>query len=781
MRFLKFTEKRRDLLKNRRALDTDTDRQIAMSQLDVRAKLAPRMAAAGLLVAIALAWSFWDHADFKILRFGFAAVVACYIGLIPTARLWLLERDRIRRLTTFKVVFASLSFTLGIAWSVVLMFGLRHANLVQTSTLYALAVGLMSTPVFVGPALYAFALWTPITIGSFLAIMIDAATPPIPSLIGLLSYAFLTFTSILSVNASTIDRELKRIEAERQNALIGLLLRDFQEGTSDFLWEADANLDLVRPSARFAEAALTTQAALGATSIIRFLTDHRARCINQTNDGVIATLIDHVGRRQPFHEQRVELSFGTETRCWSITGKPILGAEGQFIGYRGVGSDVTAIRQAERQIDHIARHDNLTGLANRMSFDAALASLCANPDDGAALLCIDLDHFKSVNDRFGHQTGDALLVAAVQRILGCVREHDRPFRLGGDEFGIILPTTDQATAELIAARIVHHLAQPFRIDQVNLTIGACVGIAMVTANDQNPADVHHAADLALYRAKAEGRGTHRAFAAQAETEARQTRDIKFALNNDLDLGAFYLEYQPIVALATGHATSVEALVRWDHPQYGVLRPDLFIPEAEHSGAIIPIGRHVLAIACDFAATLPDEVSVAINLSAVQVHDAGLIETIANNLARNALAPGRIVFELTETAILNITPETVATLDGIKALGCRLSLDDFGSGFSSIATLYYVQFDRLKIDRTLIHDAMGDCRRRAILRNITHLAREIGMRVTGEGVESEQMKTALTDLGFDHGQGSLFSPALRDAALHDWLNYRMQALPDDTAA
>ncbi|SIQ16172.1 diguanylate cyclase (GGDEF) domain-containing protein [Acidiphilium rubrum] len=767
--------------KNSDRASSDIRRQIELSQLGVRATLAPRMGLTGFIVAAALSWSFWDHHDAFALRSGLIGVFASYIGLFAISASWWRDHRRNDRLKRYQFLFCLVASLIGVFWSAVIMFGLRDANLIQTSTLYALAVGLMSAPAFSGPALYAFALWIPITIGSFLAIMIDAATPPIPSLIGLLSYAFLTFTSILSVNASTIDRELKRIEAERQNALIGLLLRDFQEGTSDFLWEADADLDLVRPSARFAEAAFTTEAALDGTSIIRFLTDHRARCVNQTNDGVIATLIDHVGRRQPFHEQRVELSFGTEIRCWSMTGKPILGADGQFIGYRGVGSDVTAIRQAERQIDHIARHDNLTGLANRMSFDAALASLCATPGDGAALLCIDLDHFKSVNDRFGHQTGDALLVAAVQRILGCVREHDRPFRLGGDEFGIILPTTDQATAELIAARIVHHLAQPFRIDQVNLTIGACVGIAMVTANDQNPADVHHAADLALYRAKAEGRGTHRAFAAQAETEARQTRDIKFALNNDLDLGAFYLEYQPIVALATGHATSVEALVRWDHPQYGVLRPDLFIPEAEHSGAIIPIGRHVLAIACDFAATLPDEVSVAINLSAVQVHDAGLIETIANNLARNALAPGRIVFELTETAILNITPETVATLDGIKALGCRLSLDDFGSGFSSIATLYYVQFDRLKIDRTLIHDAMGDCRRRAILRNITHLAREIGMRVTGEGVESEQMKTALTDLGFDHGQGSLFSPALRDAALHDWLNYRTQALPDDTAA
>lgn len=372
-------------------------------------------------------------------------------------------------------------------------------------------------------------------------------------------------------------------------------------------------------------------------------------------------------------------------------------------------------------------------------------------------------------------------MAVVQRILGCVREHDRPFRLGGDEFGIILPNTDQTVADGIAARIVERLAQPFRIDEVNLTIGACVGIAMVTTADQNPVDVYHAADLALYRAKSEGRGTHRAFAAESKSEAERARDLKFALNNDLDLRAFYLEYQPIVALADGRLTAVEALVRWDHPTYGVLRPDFFIPEAEHSGAIIPIGRHIIAIACAFAATLPDDVSVAINLSAVQVHDAELVDTIASSLARNALAANRIVFELTETAILNITPETVATLDRIKAQGCRLSLDDFGSGFSSIATLYYIPFDWLKIDRSLIHDAMGDRRRGSILRNITHLARDLGMHVTGEGVENDQMKAALVELGFDHGQGSLFSPPLRDAALHAWLTGRKQVLMGETAA
>lgn len=759
----------------------DADQQIGIAQLDMRAKLAPRMALTGLLVAVALAWSFWHHADFQVMRFGFGAVIVCYLGLVPTARFWLNERQRIERLKLYKIAFATLSFSLGVSWSIVLLFGLAHANLVQTSTLYALAVGLMSAPVFVGPALYAFALWIPITIGSFLAIVINAATPPIPSLIGLFSYAFLTLTSILSVNASTIDRELKRIEAERQKDLVGLLLRDFQEGSSDFLWEADAALDLVNPSPRFAEAAYTTAERLEGMSIIRFLTDHRARCIDGVNDGVVAALIDHVGRRQPFHEERVELGFGTQTRCWSITGKPIITADGRFTGYRGVGSDVTAIRAAEQKIDHIARHDNLTGLANRMSFDAALAGACNTPGTGAALLCIDLDHFKSVNDRFGHQTGDALLIAVVQRMLGCLRVQDRPFRLGGDEFGIILPESDQPTAEVIAARIVERLSTPFRIDAIDLTIGACIGIAMITTDGQNPAAIHYAADLALYRAKAEGRGTYRAFAAESEHQASQARDIKFALNNALDLDEFYLEYQPIVMLATGRLAAVEALVRWHHKRYGVLGPDLFIPEAEHSGAIIAIGRHVIALACAFAATLPHEVAVAINLSAVQLHDAGLIETITACLARHGLAPGRIEFELTETAILDITPQTTAALNGIKALGCRLSLDDFGSGYSSIATLYYFQFDRLKIDRSLTRDAMGDSRRRTILRNITHMARDIGIVVTGEGAQDEMLRTALVELGFDHGQGSLFSPPLRDAALHAWLVDRSDPRAESTAA
>jgi len=739
-------------------------RQIELSQLSVRATLAPRMALTGGAVALALIWSFWDHQHRTIIRSAFIGILTVYVVLSVIAKLWSIDRHRDRHFRQYQLSFSLTAAAVGIGWSVVLIFGLQNANLVQTSTLYALAVGLMSAPAFSGPALYALSLWIPITIGAFIAIAVDAATPPIPSLVGLTGYAFLTFTTILSVNASTIDRELKRIDAEQQKELVNLLLRDFQEGSSDFLWETNAELDLLSPSPRFAQAARTTPDALIGQSIIRFLTDHRARCAGTTNDSVVAALLDLVGQRQPFHEQRVELAFGAESRCWSITGKPIISADGRFTGYRGVASDVTEIHDAERKIDHIARHDNLTGLANRMSFDAALAAICADPGSGAALLCLDLDHFKSVNDRFGHKTGDALLVAAVQRMLRCLRAQDRPFRLGGDEFGIILPETSLANADAIGARIVAHLGEPFRIDAVNLTIGTSVGIAMITAPGQSASDIYHAADLALYRAKAEGRGTHRASTAEPDATANRARDVKFALNNALNLDEFYLDYQPIIRLATGEISAVEALARWRHPQYGILAPDLFIPEAEHSGAIIPIGRHVIAAACAFAATIPAAIAVAINVSAVQLHDASLLETIATCLATHGIAPARLEFELTETAMLDITPQTVAALEGIKALGCGLSLDDFGAGYSSIATLFYFQFDRLKIDRSLIRDAIGESRRRIILRNITRMARDIGIIVTGEGAETEQHRTALIELGFDDVQGNLFSPPLPAAEL-----------------
>lgn len=727
------------------------------------------MAATGFAVAVALAWSFWNRPNPAILRIGFIGIFASYAALFLISRLWFRLRLKTIRIEPFQLAFATSAAIIGIFWSVVLTAGLQDADLAQTSVLYALAVGLMSAPAFSGPALYALSLWIPVTIGALVAVIVNETTSVIPTLVGLFSYALLTLSSIIYVNARTIEREVRRIDAEQQREVIGLLLRDFQEGSSDFLWETTAELDLVNPSSRFVDAARTTPARLASMSLIRFLTDHRAETSDGPSADAIARLIEQIGRGEPFHETRVVLRFGDAERCWSLTGKPILDTGGRFAGYRGVGSDVTAYRQVELQIAFIARHDSLTGLANRMSFNTALQAICANPmPGGAALLCLDLDHFKSVNDRFGHQTGDAMLVAATGRICQCLRAQDQTFRLGGDEFAILLPHTTRRDAEAIADRIVRRLAEPFAVEDVTLTIGACAGIAMILEPGHLPETIHHAADLALYHAKSEGRGTLRVFNQDSERETTVTRQINAALVNDFDSQTFFLEYQPIVSLESGRLTAVEALIRWDHAIYGILPPSRFIPAAEHNGSIVRIGAQVIDMACAFATRLPASVSISINLSPIQLHDPALPTRIATALARNHLGRGRIEFELTETAILDLNPQTLAVLGEISALGCRIGLDDFGSGYSSIATLYYFDFDRLKIDRSLIRDAMDDPRRRTILRNMTRLAREIGLEVTGEGVETEQYIKALAELGFDAAQGSVFSAPLLDAALLDWI-------------
>ncbi len=727
------------------------------------------MVVTGVAVALALSWSFWNHGDSPLLRTAFGGVFASYFTLILIVRLWWLERHRNERFGLFQFVFCCVPASIGIFWSLVLIAGLRHADLVQTSTLYALAVGLMSAPAFTGPAVYALALWIPVTIGSLIALLIDSPTPPVVSLVGLISYAFLTFTSILSVNARTIDRELKRIEAQRQSELIGLLLRDFEEGSSDWLWETDTNLNVVRPSGRFAEVAGKTLKQMNSMSLIDFLRDHARRSGVAGSMGMADALIGQIGRFEPFRDRKVALQLGRDLRWWSLTGKPVFGGDGRFAGYRGVSSDITDYQRAEQKIAFIARHDSLTGLANRLSFDQALKVICDDPGvKGGALLCLDLDHFKVVNDSFGHKTGDALLVAVAKRIASSIREEDLAFRLGGDEFAVILPGSDRDEAMAVAGRIVTRLAHPFHCNGISVRVGACVGITQIGMAERTADKVQHEADLALYRAKAEGRATFRLFDPEQDKHAELAQELNFELNNALGDQVFFLDYQPIVAIDTGRVTSVEALIRWNHPRHGVLHPDQFIAVAEQSGAIIPIGALVIGMACAFAATLPDPVAVSVNLSPVQLHDATLIAKIAAALERNRLRPGRIEFELTETTLLDMSAHTLAILHEIKTLGCRIGLDDFGSGYSSVATLYYFQFDTLKIDRTLLWDAANDVRKRKILGNIVRLAKDIGLVVTGEGAETEDHMALLRDLGFDNAQGFNVCTPLKDAKMLEWL-------------
>ncbi|WP_291343976.1 bifunctional diguanylate cyclase/phosphodiesterase [Acidiphilium sp. 20-67-58] len=750
-------------------LPAQTRRQIEISLLDMRAALVPRMVVTGGTVAGILAWEFHDllHSA-PLIATGLAGLATCYVLLMIVATLWS-RRAAEAQPALFKALFCGLALLIGVFWACIEIGGLRHATGQQASLVYAVIVGLISTAAFSGPALYALVYWAPVTAGAAIALVTNTAHPPVTSLIGLGSYALLTFTTILYVNANTMEREFRRLEAERQSEVINLLLRDFEEGASDFLWETDASLTLLRPSPRFAEAARTTQEALAGQSLVRFLVEHGQPSPEQSCAPSIGNLLYHIGRRETFNEKSAPLFFAGEERCWSFAGKPVFDRDGQFVGYRGVGSDVTAHRHAERRIAHIARHDSLTGLGNRMGFDEVLHGACASPvGAGTGLICLDLDHFKSVNDRFGHKAGDELLQAAAGRLLACVRSHDRCFRLGGDEFAILLPDATIADVEAVTRRIIDRLADPFRLADITVAIGCCAGIAMIARAGIQPEDVLHAADLALYRAKESGRGAVRMFDPENDRQTTRLRQLDASLVNEFERQSFFLQFQPIVRLESGAVTTIEALVRWQHPQYGILPPDQFIPASEHNGTIIRIGAYVIDAACAFAATLPEQIAVAINLSPVQLYDPLLLERIGNALARHKLGRGRIEFELTETAILDVSPTTRDILDAIRALGCRLALDDFGAGYSSISTLYYFPFDRLKIDRALIRDSLDDARRRSILLHVGRMAHDIDLTLTAEGLETEAHRTRLIELGFDEGQGALFSMPMDGEALHAWL-------------
>ena len=322
-----------------------------------------------------------------------------------------------------------------------------------------------------------------------------------------------------------------------------------------------------------------------------------------------------------------------EERSWSLTGKPILNKAGAFAGYHGVGSDITSQRRSQEQIAFLARHDSLTKLPNRVLFNEVLHQACARcQEEGLALLCLDLDEFKLVNDTYGHATGDGLLIAVGERIRGCLREGDVAARLGGDEFAIILLTDDVEEATAIARRIIERVNRPYYFDNQLVTIGISVGISMAPQDHTAPSGLMKNADLALYRAKADGRGVWRLYDPDMDERLQDRRSLQLDLRKALAREEFFVEFQPIVELATGRVLSTEALLRWRHPERGLLSPAQFIPMAEEAGLIGTIGTWVLNQACRTAAGWPAPLRVAVNLSPLQFRGGNLVQVVGRSAA-----------------------------------------------------------------------------------------------------------------------------------------------------
>ncbi|WFU16301.1 EAL domain-containing protein [Bradyrhizobium sp. CB3481] len=455
----------------------------------------------------------------------------------------------------------------------------------------------------------------------------------------------------------------------------------------------------------------------------------------------------------------VELMNG---RTFKIRHRPMPGG-----GWVATHEDITEQRQSEVKIEYMAHHDALTDLANRVLLNDRLEHALVRVESCkmVAVHHLDLDQFKAVNDTFGHPCGDKLLRIVAERLRALAADADTIARMGGDEFVIVQAAiADPADATALAQRAIDALSEPYDIDGQQAVIGVSIGISVGPGDGSNPDKLLRNADLALYRAKSDGRGTFRFFEPVMDLQMQTRRIMEQDLRRALPAGEFELHYQPVVNLASKEISGFEALIRWNHPTKGLISPATFIPLAEEIGFIVPMGEWVIRQACATAAQWPEHLHVAVNISAIQFRSPGLMQVIVSALAASGLSPTRLEIEITESVLLHHKETTLALLHQLRALGIRIAMDDFGTGYSSLTYLQSFPFDKIKIDRSFVKNITENSSSLNIVRAVAALANGMGMTATAEGVETAEQLHSIASEGCTEMQGFLFSKPLPAAEI-----------------
>ncbi|MEO8296753.1 MAG: EAL domain-containing protein [Burkholderiales bacterium] len=595
-------------------------------------------------------------------------------------------------------------------------------------------------------------------------------------------------TVVLSVRwtaASFLARLVAEGAAERQRDLVGLLLHDFEEHASDALWETDADGRLSHVSPRLsAMLGRPSEQLIGrpAGEVFQISPEMADDRVELNDDAASHSLQRRLSQQQPFHDQvylfRTVDSGGLEQSGWvQLAAKPLLDTKARHVGWRGVASNVTREHEAQLHITKLAFRDMVTGLHNRYSFQIRLGQIveqasAAQPGAGrsCALVCMDLDGFKTVNDALGHDIGDGLLRSVAERLSALLLPQDLFARLGGDEFGFIfdgVSTADEAGAR--AAQLLDALRTPLEVCGASVPIGASLGIAMVPQDGTSAEVVLKSADLALYAAKAGGRGQYRFFLPQMGARVLHRLSIERALREALQGDQLSLVYQPQLDLFTGELLGFEALLRWNHPDLGQVSPADFVPVAEDAGLIGQIGDWVLHRACLDACTWSRPLRVAVNLSPLQIMAQDLIGAVRDALQRSGLSPRRLEVEVTESVLLNETSTALSQLHALHQLGACIALDDFGTGYSSMAYLRRFPFDKLKIDRAFVRELVSGQDARAIVKAMLDVAAALRMETVAEGVETLEELHALHALGCKAIQGFFLARPMASTAVADFLD------------
>ena len=743
------------------SVDGPLARHFRARQIQALLSLLPLVLIGNAVNASAILWAFWHRVHPAGLVLWAVVVVG---GVVLVSMGWRrLIRDSGKALASrrsSRLVAAHVAL-FALAWSVVpaFLFPLTtHADELLVSTMMVGMIcggGFMLGPHAVAASAYVGVLSLACAVGLMRSSYAGNAV-----LSGLMVVYAATMWGIVLTSARLFMSRLRaEAESDRQKQLVDLLLRDFEEHASDWLWEIAANGHLRHVSSRLAQAFGLPARLLLQRSFIELLYG-LVPPNDPDGEAALANLTSHLRMGQPFRDLELPVMMNQEIRWWSLTAKPLLDDRGRTSGWRGVGADVTQARKARDDLARLANYDSLTGLANRHRFSAVLNQMStegAGRQSPCCLIFLDLDNFKTVNDTLGHGVGDQLLRVVAKRLKSCVRDGDLLARLGGDEFALLsLLNMSKEDARVLAARLVDALSEPVQLDGVLVEISTSVGVALAPQDGQDPQALLQCADLALYAAKSAGRNTYRFFEPEMAESTLARARLQQELGHALATEQFTLHFQPQLNLRTGEVKGFEALVRWVHSERGLIGPAEFIPVAEETGQIVPLGTWVLRSACRAAVTWPSHLRVAVNLSAVQFRCSSVVEMVDEALAETGLAPERLELEITESALIDDDAGAQAVLDALRSRGVRVAMDDFGTGYSSLAYLRRFSMDKLKIDGMFVRSLDRDVDAQAVVTAIISLARALKLDTTAEGIETEEQLTMLRALGCDDVQGFLIA-------------------------
>ena len=651
-----------------------------------------------------------------------------------------------------------------LAWGVALLLFVEYAGRTEHFALWTLVAMLIAGSVVTMSA-------APIATVLFAAIGGGAGVLSF-LLHGEISYALVTAVFLFTAMAGAVDSARTFLAARiaeagvtEKDQVVSLLLREFEENEADWLWQIDINRRIRSPSPRFAYALGHDPQEIAGQSFIRMISGKAWE--NGQFPPSLHDLAEKLKRRESFSNLIVQVDVQGSRRWWELSGTPMLDEKGNFIGYRGVGSDVTEQRESDEKIAYLARYDTLTGLPNRLMLTEALGEALRYSvqwKTRCAFLMIDLDRFKSVNDSLGHQVGDKLLAQVSHRMKQVAGENCQIGRLGGDEFAVVIrDASDVDAIQRVALAVIDSLSHPYNVDNHTLFIGASVGSAVGPRDGDTVEALMRNADLALYRAKDQGGGEHCNYEPSLHANAEERRKLETALRQAVGNQELKLNFQPVVDANSEEVVSFEALLRWHSKEHGFISPGKFIPLAEDTRLIVPIGDWVLHEACRQAARWPGNIKVAVNVSGEQLLEPGFSSSVVRALADTGLPAHRLEVEVTESIFLRDGRTARQTLEEIMALGCSVALDDFGTGYSSLSYLRSAPFDKVKVDKSFVDSCTGKDQNSAkIIAAIIGLSDAIGMETTVEGVEAFDQLDLVCSKGARFVQGWIFAKAMPQA-------------------